>query len=201
MDHKFSATYYDSEKGRWIREGGCARSSNRDGDPLALPGARTKALLRSRRSLRRAWLNLIIIVSLTYTHAHTSTYARICVCARALKSAYEPRLGSANRDSQHTIRGELNIPISSGTFERLFSTLRLARSVSSFRTRAFWRYWDCATIIRNYGNKDDYGRINFDFSSVHCDTEFSTGQLRTAVFYKILFAITRGTNLLAFRYE
>lgn len=51
--------------------------------------------------------------------------------------SYEPRLGSANRDSQH-IRDELNIPISSGTFERLFSTLRLARSVSSSRTNAFW---------------------------------------------------------------
>lgn len=93
---------------------------------LALPGARIKALLRTRRSPRRAWLNLIIIVSLVYTH----TYVRyVCedACALLVTHAYEPRLGSANRDSQHTIRDELNIPISSGTFERLFSTLRLAR--------------------------------------------------------------------------
>lgn len=97
----------------------------------------------------------LLLLLVLHTHTHTHPPTRGYACARALESAYEPRLGSANRDSQHTIRGELNIPISSGTFERLFSTLRLARSVSSFRTRAFWRYWDCATIIRNYGNKDD----------------------------------------------
>jgi len=78
---------------------------------LALPGARTKALVRQRRSLTRV----------------TQPYYYCCSCThqqrareRERQSAYEPRLGSANRDSRHTIRAEFNISSSSGTSSAYF---------------------------------------------------------------------------------
>lgn len=55
-------------------------------------------------------------------HCVGRDYARACWCV------YAPRLGSANHGlTVYSIRGKLNIPTSSGTPKRLFSTLRNGR--------------------------------------------------------------------------
>lgn len=117
--HKFSETIYNSEKGRWIREGGRTRSSNDDGDPRLARGT-DQGPSSVCEGLWRAWLNLIIVVS--RAHAHKSVRVVWYTCSR--ECAYEPRVGSAKSQQLTHIRGELNILISSGTLEWLFSTLR-----------------------------------------------------------------------------
>lgn len=111
-----------SEKGRWIREEGHARSSNRDGDSRLARG--TDQGPSVCEGLWRAWLNLIIVVS-PRKHTHVRARARTRVM-RVLLVRRERLVRASSRkcDSLRTIRDELNILISSGTLKWLFSTLR-----------------------------------------------------------------------------
>lgn len=87
--HKFSETPY-SEKERWIWEGGRTRSSNHGGDPRLARGM-DQGPSSVCEGPWRAWLNLIIVVSLAHTYARSRVVR--CVCSH--ESAYEPRVGSA----------------------------------------------------------------------------------------------------------
>lgn len=96
MVHEFSKSVYNSEKGRRIREGGRTRSSNHDRDPRLARGT-DQGPSSVCEGLWRAWLNLIIVVSLTYTHKSIRVRARgeMHALARIHVRTSEPRVGSA----------------------------------------------------------------------------------------------------------
>lgn len=136
---------------------------------LALPGARIKALLRSRRSPRRAWLNLIIIVSLMYTHTYVcyvceDACALLVTCVRASTrkcKSRQPTYYSRWTQHSHLVRDVWAV---------IFNT-SLSASVSSSPTDAFWRNWDYEHVIEIKMINQDY--FSFFYPPVVCN-DFST---------------------------